>query len=83
MALQAADKEVAVSGCIRSQGDLFVRGTQAGLMTESAENGIFHPSEYYPTWTVAPPTDALKHLLQHCAGWQCVPRPADQTLDLK
>ncbi|PON72820.1 Pectate lyase [Parasponia andersonii] len=79
---KAADKELAGSGCIRSEGDIFVTGTQAGLLAESAETGIFHPSEYYPTWTIAPPTDALKHHVQHCTGWQCVPRPADQKLDL-
>ncbi|KAM6568088.1 hypothetical protein CsatB_016073 [Cannabis sativa] len=76
---KATDREVAVSGCIRSQGDLFMCGTQAGLLaeTESGGNGMFHPSEYYPKWTVAPPTDALKHHVQHCTGWHSVARPAD------
>ncbi|XP_061955832.1 probable pectate lyase 4 [Populus nigra] len=77
---KAADKEKARSGSIRSEGDLFVTGTQAGLMTEDGECSMFHPSEYYPTWTVEPPTDSLKQVLQHCTGWQCVPRPADQPL---
>ena len=49
-------------------------------MTEDGECSMFHPSEYYPTWTVEPPTDSLKQVLQHCTGWQCVPRPADQPL---
>ncbi|KAJ6750051.1 hypothetical protein OIU85_000659, partial [Salix viminalis] len=75
---KAADKEKAKSGCIRSEGDLFVTGTQAGLVTNDGEYCMFHPSEYYPTWTVEPPTDSLKQVLQHCTGWQCVPRPADQ-----
>nr|TKR79604.1 hypothetical protein D5086_0000270850 [Populus alba] len=77
---KAADKEKARSGSIRSEGDLFVTGTQAGLMTEDGECCMFHPSEYYPSWTVEPPTDSLKQVLQHCTGWQCVPRPADQPL---
>lgn len=47
-------------------------------MTEGDEHPMFHPSEYYPTWTVQPSTDELKQVLQHCTGWQCVPRPADQ-----
>lgn len=80
---KAADKEVAATGCIRSEGDLFVCGTQHGLMAESGGHGVFHPSEFYPTWTVAPATDALKHLLKHCTGWQSVPRPADQKCDTK
>ncbi|KAF9664962.1 hypothetical protein SADUNF_Sadunf16G0072900 [Salix dunnii] len=75
---KAADKEKAKSGCIRSEGDLFVTGTQAGLVTEDGECCMFHPSEYYATWTVEPPTDSLKQVLQHCTGWQSVPRPADQ-----
>ncbi|KAJ6924146.1 pectate lyase 4 [Populus alba x Populus x berolinensis] len=77
---KAADKEEASSGCIRSEGDLFVIGAQAGLMTEDGEFCMFHPSEYYPTWTAEPPTDSLKQVLQHCTGWQCVPRPADHPL---
>jgi pectate lyase len=46
-------------------------------MTESAEYGMFHPREYYPKWTVEPPTDDLKQVLQHCTGWQRVLRPAE------
>ncbi|KAL9426361.1 hypothetical protein AB3S75_033192 [Citrus x aurantiifolia] len=75
---KASDKEEARSGCIRSEGDLFITGTQAGLMTEAGEHSMFHPSEYYPTWTVAAPTDNLKQVLQHCTGWQDIQRPADQ-----
>ena len=41
---------------------------------------IFHPSEYYPTWTVEPPTDNLKQALKHCTGWQSIARPAEQTV---
>ncbi|KAE8099471.1 hypothetical protein FH972_017452 [Carpinus fangiana] len=76
---KATDREKAASGSLRSEGDLFASGTQAGLMTGgAAENSMFHPSEYYQTWTVEPPTDDLKQVLQHCTGWQRVPLPADQ-----
>lgn len=74
---KAADKEVLGTGHIRSEGDLFIVGTQPGLMTDQAEHCVFHPSEYYPTWTVEPPTDSLKQVLQHCTGWQSVPPPVD------
>ncbi|KAK9291077.1 hypothetical protein L1049_009264 [Liquidambar formosana] len=75
---KAADKEEARTGFIRSEGDLFVTGTQAGLSTDASGDGMFHPSEHYPTWTVEAPTDDLKQILQHCTGWQSVPRPAEQ-----
>ncbi|KDP35570.1 hypothetical protein JCGZ_09008 [Jatropha curcas] len=75
---KATDKEEAGTGYIRSEGDLFVTGTQAGLMLQTAESCMFHPSQYYPNWTVEAPTDALKQVLQHCTGWQHVPRPVDQ-----
>lgn len=74
---KAADKENAGGGHIRSEGDLFIVGTQSGLMTDKAEQCMFHPSEYYPTWTVEPPTDSLKQVLRHCTGWQSVPLPVD------
>lgn len=74
---KAADKAEATTGCIISEGDLFVHGTQSGLLTPAIENSKFHPSEFYPTWTVEAPSDALKHFVQHCTGWQSIPRPAD------
>ncbi|KAJ4849674.1 hypothetical protein Tsubulata_012136 [Turnera subulata] len=77
---KAPDREVATTGVIRSEDDLFVTGTQAGLMVEGGEHSLFHPSEFYPTWTVEAPTDTLKQVLQHCTGWQSLPRPADQAL---
>ncbi|KAL6277822.1 hypothetical protein ACE6H2_021423 [Prunus campanulata] len=76
---KAADKEVAMTGHIKSEGDLFITGTQAGLTPVGVEHSMFHPSQHYQTYTVGPPTDDLKHVLQHCTGWQSVPRPADQT----
>ncbi|KAI4349251.1 hypothetical protein L6164_009864 [Bauhinia variegata] len=74
---KAADTEVTAAGQIMSEGDLFVTGTQHGLMTESVGCGTFHPSQYYQTWTVEPPTHELKQILQHYTGWQSVARPAD------
>ncbi|OMP07749.1 Pectate lyase/Amb allergen [Corchorus olitorius] len=74
---KAADKDEACSGSIKSEGDLFITGTQAGLMSENVISNFFHPSEYYPTWTVEAPTDALKHVIQQCAGCKCIPRPAE------
>ncbi|KAB2066548.1 hypothetical protein ES319_A09G168800v1 [Gossypium barbadense] len=74
---KAADKDEACSVCIRSEGDLFMTGTQAGLLTENVMSNMFHPSEYYPTWTVEPPSEALKHIVQQFTGWQSVPRPAE------
>ncbi|XP_028055872.1 probable pectate lyase 4 [Camellia sinensis] len=76
---KATDKEEASTGCIKSEGDVFLYGTQGSLLTTATADNIFHPSEYYPTWTVEAPTDALKKVLQQCTGWQSVPRPADYT----
>ncbi|KAM7464106.1 hypothetical protein LguiA_032227 [Lonicera macranthoides] len=76
---KAGDRADAGSGCIKSEGDLFITETQHGLLTKTAsESNSFHPSEYYPTWTVEAPSDSLKHFLQHCTGWQAIARPADQ-----
>ncbi|OWM82349.1 hypothetical protein CDL15_Pgr001923 [Punica granatum] len=75
---KAADKEHPQTGHIKSEGDLFITGTQPGLMSEPDERCVFHPSEFYPAWTVEPPTDSLKQVLQHCTGWQCLPLPADK-----
>ncbi|KAL1815990.1 hypothetical protein ACET3Z_018564 [Daucus carota] len=75
---KAGDKEEASSGCIISEGDLFITGTQAGLLNIADQQTTFHPSEFYKTCTVEPSTDSLKQVLQHCTGWQSVPRPADQ-----
>ncbi|KAL8217024.1 hypothetical protein R6Q57_023861 [Mikania cordata] len=72
----APDKEEASSGCIISHGDLFMSGTQPGLLEPTAiSGGLFHPSQHYQTWTVVPATKELKNLLQHCTGWQDVPCP--------
>ncbi|XP_022143904.1 probable pectate lyase 4 [Momordica charantia] len=77
---KAADKEEPSSGCIWSDGDLFVSGTQSGLLAATAAHSLFHPSQHYTAWTVEPPSDSLKQILQHCTGCQNIPRPADQPL---
>ncbi|KAG8376470.1 hypothetical protein BUALT_Bualt09G0066900 [Buddleja alternifolia] len=74
---KAADRAAECTGCIKSEGDLFISGTQPGLTPLPSETCVFHPSEYYNTWTVEAPTDDLKHLLHHCTGWQGIPRPSD------
>ncbi|CAA0829775.1 Pectin lyase-like superfamily protein [Striga hermonthica] len=74
---KASDKDSECTGCVKSEGDLFISGTQHGLVSLSTETSVFHPSEYYETWTVEAPTDELKHFLQHCTGWQNIQRPAD------
>ncbi|PIM98040.1 Pectate lyase [Handroanthus impetiginosus] len=74
---KAVDRTEECTGCIRSEGDVFVGGTQHGLMPLPNETCVFHPSEFYETWTVEAPTDELKYFLQHCTGWQGIPRPAE------
>ncbi|KAL6987524.1 pectate lyase [Sarracenia purpurea var. burkii] len=76
---KAADKGEETTGYIKSEGDLFIHGTQPGFLTMANADNAFHPSEYYPTWTVEAPSDALKAVLQRCTGWQHVPRPMDNT----
>lgn len=76
---KAADKEEPGTGHIMSEGDLFTTGTKSGLSpTQIDKHCMFNPSDFYSTWTVEAPTESLKHLLQHCTGWQSVPLPADQ-----
>ncbi|GAA0177078.1 lyase [Lithospermum erythrorhizon] len=74
---KAADCSEACSGFIRSEGDLFVEGTQAGLTPMTSGISMYHPSEHYTSWKVESPSDALKHFLQHNTGWQSTMLPAD------
>ncbi|KAL1330180.1 hypothetical protein HN51_047326 [Arachis hypogaea] len=75
---KAADKGEEASGRIISEGDMFINGAQSGLMTENNDgSNIFHPSEYYPTWTMEPSSDNLKQVLQYFTGWQSIARPED------
>ncbi|KAK4481028.1 hypothetical protein RD792_011897 [Penstemon davidsonii] len=74
---KAADRAEECTGCVKSEGDLFVTGTEAGLMPLPSESCVFNPGDYYETWTVEAPGDDLKHFLQHCTGRQNIPRPPD------
>ncbi|KAK6942898.1 Pectate lyase [Dillenia turbinata] len=74
---KAAGKEDAMSGHIKSEGDLFITGTQAGLLSVPNEHNVFHPTEFYQKYTIEAPSDELKHVLRHCTGWQNIPRPAE------
>ncbi|KAJ0045927.1 hypothetical protein Pint_06190 [Pistacia integerrima] len=73
----AADKPEAKSGVIRSEGDLFLNGALACLLTGVGDEHVFQPSEYYPMWTMEAPSDSLKEVLKICTGWQSIARPAD------
>ncbi|KAI9389469.1 hypothetical protein POPTR_008G048600v4 [Populus trichocarpa] len=73
---KAADRQGASSGLIRSEGDVLLNGAQSCLLQGVGENCVFHPGEYYPTWTLESPLDSLKDVLQICTGWQSIPRPA-------
>ncbi|KAE8717984.1 60S ribosomal protein L35 [Hibiscus syriacus] len=74
---KAADREEACSGTIRLEGDMFLNEAQTRILAGISES-MFHPSEYYKTWTMEAPSDSLKHVLQVCTGWQPVPRPVDR-----
>ncbi|PWA40623.1 hypothetical protein CTI12_AA561160 [Artemisia annua] len=75
---KAGDRDEACSGCIISEGDLFMTGTQSGLLEPTAASSLFHPLQHYERWTVEPATKELKQIIQHCTGWQNVPRPPGQ-----
>ncbi|KAG9147866.1 hypothetical protein Leryth_003462 [Lithospermum erythrorhizon] len=76
---KAADCAEPCSGFIISEGDLFVKGTQAGLTPLTRGISMFHPNEHYTSCTVQAPGDTLKHFLQHNTGWQSNALPADQS----
>ncbi|KAH7862200.1 hypothetical protein Vadar_001367 [Vaccinium darrowii] len=75
---KVADKEEAKSGLIRSEGDLFLKGAQACLLTVVGGECVFHPSEFYPAWTMETASDSLKTVLQVCFSWQSLARPQEQ-----
>lgn len=76
--VQAADKENPSSGWVISEGDIFLNGAQVCLPKESIKDCTFHPSEFYPKWTVEAPSESLKEILRHCTGWQSVRMLAEQ-----
>ncbi|KAH0928519.1 hypothetical protein HID58_014246 [Brassica napus] len=74
---KAPDREEVRAGLVRSENDLFLNGAQASLLTGAGGECVFHPSEHYPTWTVEPPSDTLKQIIQICTGWQSLSSPSD------
>ncbi|GJV46884.1 hypothetical protein Tco_1437096 [Tanacetum coccineum] len=60
-----SDKEEACSDCIMSQGDLFMAGTQHGLLEPTTANSLFHPHQHYERWTVEHASEELKDIIQH------------------
>ncbi|CAN4090137.1 unnamed protein product [Withania somnifera] len=44
---------------------------------------FFHPSEFYPVWTLEPASDSLKVVLQICTGWQSIPQPTEECAGTK
>ncbi|KAG4911310.1 hypothetical protein JHK82_057322 [Glycine max] len=74
---KAADKEEQKSGFIISEGDMFLNGAEPSLLTENREESMFHPSEYYPTWTMEAAGHSLREVLLLCTGWQSICRPVD------
>ncbi|ERM98950.1 hypothetical protein AMTRI_Chr03g52660 [Amborella trichopoda] len=74
---KATDREYAMCGGIRSEGDLFLNAAQSGLMIENVEKCAFKPQEFYPKWTMEPATESLKDVIKVCTGWQAVARPQD------
>ncbi|URE13102.1 Pectate lyase [Musa troglodytarum] len=74
---KAADREEVTAGWIRSEGDLFMNGAQPCLIQGAGVESVFNAFEHYPTWTMEPASVALKEVLQLCAGWQALQRPAD------
>lgn len=58
---------------------MFLNGAQPNTLTEyKGEGSVFHPSEYYPTWTMEAATHSLRDIVQLCTGWQSICRPIDQ-----
>ncbi|KAG9453837.1 hypothetical protein H6P81_006741 [Aristolochia fimbriata] len=77
MTEKARDKETGLSGWIRSEGDFFLNGAQPCLLTGPAVGSVFKAEEHYPTWTMEPPSETLKDVLQVCTGWQPISRPPE------
>lgn len=58
---------------------MFLNGAQPlCLPIESKGESMFHPSEYYPTWTMEAATHSLREVAQFCTGWQSICRPDGQ-----
>ncbi|XP_058109852.1 probable pectate lyase 4 isoform X1 [Magnolia sinica] len=74
---KAADCEEAASGWVRSEGDLFLNGSQPCLVTGPGVDSVFKASECCSTLTMEAPSVGLKEVLQICTGWQAIPRPPE------
>ncbi|KAI4351146.1 hypothetical protein L6164_005529 [Bauhinia variegata] len=74
---KAADAEEQKSGFIKSEGDMLLNGALPCLPIDYREECMFHPSEYYPTWTTEATSPSLRDVLQLCTGWQPICRPVD------
>lgn len=59
---------------------MFLNGAQPCLPTEYKEESMFHPSEYYPSWTMEAAAESLREILQLCTGWQSICRPVDHVV---
>lgn len=66
---------------LRSEGDLLLQGAHATIISGDGDGdgSMFHPSEYYPSWTLESASDSLKAVLQICTGWQSICLPAEQS----
>ncbi|KAH7833753.1 hypothetical protein Vadar_009359 [Vaccinium darrowii] len=60
------------------RGGFVLKGAQACLLTGVGGECVFHPSEFYPAWTMETASDSLKTVLQVCSGWQSLARPPEQ-----
>ncbi|KAM1069305.1 hypothetical protein ACFX13_001266 [Malus domestica] len=75
---KAADREVAKAGFIRSDGDVFLNGAQSCTFAGFSEECMFHPSEFYPHWTMEAASASLKAIHQILTGWQSIQQLAQQ-----
>ncbi|CAA6669351.1 unnamed protein product [Spirodela intermedia] len=72
---KAPDREEAETGCIRSEGDVFLKGADACLSRNPG--AVFRAEEFYSSWTMGPVGEALRKAVSSAAGWQRIQRPPD------
>lgn len=72
--MQAGDRDHAVSGNIRSEGDIFLNGAKGEPRNPLS---VFKAETFYPHWTLEPAGDGLVKKICKSAGWQNCERPAD------
>ncbi|BBN04073.1 pectate lyase [Marchantia polymorpha subsp. ruderalis] len=71
---KAGDRDHAVSGNIRSEGDIFLNGAKGEPRNPLS---VFKAETFYPHWTLEPAGDGLVKKICKSAGWQNCERPAD------